>query len=212
MAAALRFLSSIAAKTPDFLPPPMACLGSPILFPPLSSTCLELPLPTIPLVALDEEFGVRLDDDAAPADAVDEDDAANAATDAPKDIFFGFDSPVRRIGGAVLLLCIPLPTAPCRDLFIFTSCRSALILAVPLLLLRPVAAAAIFALGPLDLFKISSCRDCLLMVVVFLLELVAADLIPTWPIFGRSECKSSRSRRIFSPCLAILAASRSDKV
>ena len=178
MAAALRFLSSIAAKTPDFLPPPMACLGSPILFPPLSSTCLELPLPTIPLVALDEEFGDRLDDDAAPVDAAaDEDDAANAATDAPKDIFFAFDSPVRRIGGAVLLLCIPLPTAPCRDLFIFTSCRSALILAVPLL--RPLAAAAILALVPLDLFKISSCRDCLLMAMVFLLELVAADLIPT---------------------------------
>ena len=211
MAAALRFLSSIAAKTPDFLPPPMACLGSPILFPPLSSTCLELTRPTIPLVALDEAFGDRLDDDSAPADAADEDDAANAATDAPKDMFFALDSPARRIGGAVLLLCISLPTAPCRDLFIFTSCRSALILAVPLLLLRPLATAAIFALVPLDLFRISSCRDCLLTATDVLFELVAADLIPTWPILGRSECKSSRRRRIFSPCLAILAASRFDK-
>ena len=50
MAAALRFFSSMAAKTPDF------GFGRPILFPSLSSICLELVLPTIPLGALDEAF------------------------------------------------------------------------------------------------------------------------------------------------------------
>ena len=169
MAAALRFFSLMAAKTPDF------GFGRLILFPSLSSICLELAPPTIPLGALDEAFRACF---AATADV--DDDEAHAATDAPKDIgiLFFFDAPaVWRIGGAVLLLCAPLPTAPCRDLFSVTSCRSAFILAVPLLTLRPLAASAILALVPLDLFRISSCRDCFCMVLVMTDFL--ADLVPT---------------------------------
>ena len=200
MAAALRFFSSTAAKTPDF------GFGRLILFPSLSSICLELALPTTPLGALDEAFRACF---AATADV--DDDEAYVATDAPKDMFFfDFDAPaVWRIGGAILLLCAPLPTAPCRDLLSFTSCRSAFIFVVPLLTLRPLAAAAILALVPLDLFRISSCRDCFCMVLV-MASVALADLVPTCPIFGLSSFKFSLNFRIFSPCREIFAVSRLD--
>eukprot|EP00579_Thalassiosira_antarctica_P025496 CAMPEP_0202016584 /NCGR_PEP_ID=MMETSP0905-20130828/34843_1 /ASSEMBLY_ACC=CAM_ASM_000554 /TAXON_ID=420261 /ORGANISM="Thalassiosira antarctica, Strain CCMP982" /LENGTH=164 /DNA_ID=CAMNT_0048577009 /DNA_START=220 /DNA_END=711 /DNA_ORIENTATION=+ len=128
------------------------------------------------------------------------------ANDAPNAPGFFRASAALRIGSAMILLGPPLLMAPYLDfgMQLLGALPSSWILAVPPTENDPKALAAMIARVPLDLSRIASCRS------IFLIARADLPKVPVLPILGRSESKFSLNLRIFSPCLAMLAASRAD--